>query len=105
MVSSDEMETTAAEQPIAGGESDAIPFESLHEGSLVVRFEQNARTVSITWLPDDLDAPPTRERYALGGGPFDGECFPRCYQECKNGGGSALLCVLLCLAQCRGGND
>ena len=104
MVSSDEMEPTVTGQPIEATEGNEIPFESLHQGSIVLRFEENARTVSVTWLPDDPAATPIREHYPLSDDEFDGECFTRCFRQCRAGGGSVLTCVLLCLAQCRGGD-
>jgi len=77
-----------------------IPLKDLHKGTLVLRFEENARTVAITWLPDDVEAEPFHEHRSLIEEEFDGECFAPCVEACVNAGNSLFLCIVKCAIEC-----
>jgi len=82
-----------------------IKFEDLHQGEFVLRFGENATSVTITWIPDALDAPRLQEEHALSGEEFDAECFPRCFRQCMDEGNPVIVCIFRCLAQCATGSS
>lgn len=72
----------------------------LHEGEFVLRFEQGARSLCITWVPDDPDKSPARTTYEFGV-EFDPDCFVRCYNGCVAEPATPPECFIRCLVQCR----